>query len=119
MRWLLCAALLVCGCSRNERPGSTAGESVPRPQVIIDNAVPNDMPPAVPPIPPTSRSPQNMGFDAGQAPPQLWITPLAPPKKPTRLTPTEGVVDAGFFEVPAPPHQDPIPPPQGGVSPQQ
>jgi len=115
MRWTLFAALLMSGCNHQEKTGSTAGESVPRAPSVIENTIPNDMPPAVPPIPPTSRSPQNMGFDAGQAPPELWVTPLDPPKPPSRIKGTVGLADAGIDKIPDPPRQDPIPPPQGGA----
>jgi len=66
MRWLwLVAVVAMAACSHQEQPGTTAGESVPRPQQVIENAIPRDLPPAAAPIPPTSRSAQQQVRDAG------------------------------------------------------
>lgn len=63
MRWLVIAGLLA-GCSHSEgRPH--AGEDVPRSEQVRQNAIPRDLPPATPPIPPTSRSGEVPRPDAG------------------------------------------------------
>ena len=115
MRRFLLVLLLVGGCGHDERTGTTAGESVPRPPIVIQNAIPNDMPPATPPIPPTSRSAQNTGLDGGNIR-MLTITPLAPPLPPKGSPPS---VDAGFFTIPASPPPRPLAADAGAVSPQR
>lgn len=66
MRWALAlTALLLAGCSHDERAGTTAGESVPQPKPVVENAIPRGMPPATPPIPATSRSAQRQPTDGG------------------------------------------------------
>jgi len=114
MRIALAVVLLgLAGCSHSDREGTTAGESVPRPQPVIDNAIPRDLPPATPPIPATSRSAQQGSADAGEN--RVEVEPGAPPFKPLPTGTTWP--DAGWPPPPGPtpPEPDPFPSHAGGV----
>lgn len=101
MRWVLVlTALSLAGCSHDERPGTTAGESVPAPRPVVENAIPRGMPPATPPIPPTSRSAQQQPTDGGRQSVEVYGPGMGP------------------RAVPRPPPPNPIGNPvDGGVSP--
>ena len=100
MRWALLAAAIVLGaCSHEEKPGTTAGESVPAAPPVVQNAIPRDLPPATPPIPPTMRSRQEQPHDGGGKGLEVYGPGMGP------------------REVPRPPPPTPVDPPDAGVSP--